>query len=71
MARMVAALETLPCSSRNARSFGESSRWISVNARSPPKMTWPWRANPSAKLAASEPTPAIAIEPSAIHVMNT
>jgi len=71
IARMVAAAETLPRRSRKARSAALASRWISENARSPPRMVRPSRAKPSVRLFANEPTPAIAITPSATQAMNT
>src|SRR5438128_2371584 len=60
MARMMAATDTWPLLSRNARSCGSASRWISENTASPPRMTRPSRASPSARLRARDPTPAIA-----------
>ena len=60
-----------PRRSRNARSSAPASRRLSENARSPPRMTRPSRASPSASPAATEPMPAIAITPSAMQAMNT
>jgi len=71
MARNVAAVETLPCACRKSSSGALAARVISENDRSPPRMTWPCRARPEARLAATEPTPAIAMAPSAMQVMNT
>src|SRR5207247_2012142 len=48
MARMVAASDTRPRRSRNARSSALASRRLRENARSPPRMTRPSRASPSA-----------------------
>ena len=61
----------LPVRSRKARSAASASRWISEKARSPPRMTRPSRARPSARLPANEPTPAIAMTPSAMQAMKT
>ena len=48
----VAATETSSVRSRGSlRSAAVASRWISVNARSPPRMTRPSRASPSVRLA--------------------
>src|SRR5208282_818950 len=44
---------------------------MSEKARSPPRITWPALAIPSARLAATEPTPAIARTPSAMQAMKT
>ena len=71
MPRKVAAIETAPRARRNATSSGLASRWIRENARSPPSNVRPSRANPSPRLAATEPTPAIAITPSAMQAMKT
>ena len=71
MPRRVAATETSPRERRNATSSGLASRWISENATSPPSSVRPSRASPSPRLAATEPTPAIAITPSAMQAMKT
>ncbi len=71
IARMVAVSDKVPRLSRKARSFGVASRWISENDRSPPRITRPCRDNPSVRLAASELTPAIAMQPSAMQAMKT
>src|SRR6187399_2073963 len=68
---MVAAAETRPWLSRNARSVMLASRWLSENDTSPPRITRPSRASPSPRLRANEPTPAMAATPSAMHEMNT
>src|SRR5215510_7671680 len=68
---MVAATETRPWAARKARSAGVASRWIRLNARSPPRMTRPSRASPSTSARADEPTPAMAKTPSAMQAMNT
>ena len=44
---------------------------IRVNATSPPRSARPSRASPSDRLLESEPTPAIAITPSAMQAMKT
>src|SRR5260370_602120 len=69
--RKVATTDTCPRERRNATSCGLASRWINENARSPPSRVRPSRASPSLRLAATEPTPAIAITPSAIQPMKT
>ena len=71
MARNVAATETSPRERRKAISSGLASRWISEKAASPPSSVRPSRASPSLRLAATEPTPAIAITPSAMQAMKT
>ena len=71
MARSVAAAESLPCVRRKASSGFVASLVTSVNDRSPPRMTWPCLASPDARLAATEPTPAMAMLPSAMQVTNT
>ena len=71
MPRKVAATDTSPRERRNATSAGLASRWISKKETSPPSSVRPSRASPSLRLAATEPTPAIAITPSAIQAMNT
>ena len=48
-----------------------ASRRLSVNARSPPRITRPSRASPSARPDATAPTPAIAMTPSAMQAMKT
>ena len=58
MARSVAAADTLPCVSRKARSASLACRWMSENARSPPRMICPALPMPSVRFAATEPTPA-------------
>ena len=67
IARMVATGEICPCRSRNARSGSLASRWTSEKAMSPPRISRPSRASPLARLSANEPTPAIAMTPSAIQ----
>ena len=71
MTRSAAATETSPRARRNAISSGLASRWISENATSPPSNVRPSRVKPSLRLAATEPTPAIAITPSAMQAMKT
>ena len=71
LARKAAATETWPRVRRKASSSGVASRWISENATSPPSKVRPSRLKPSLRLAATEPTPAIAITPSAMQAMNT
>ena len=71
MPRKVAATDTCPRERRNATSAGFASRWNSTKETSPPSSVRPSRASPSLRLAATEPTPAIAITPSAIQAMNT
>ncbi len=71
MARMVAATELRPRASMNDRSAALASRRLSENATSPPRITRPSRASPSASPDATEPTPAIAITPSAMQATNT
>src|SRR5215472_14063144 len=44
---------------------------MSENATSPPRMTWPSRASPSARLSADEPMPAMAPTPRAMQARNT
>src|SRR5215831_14514983 len=56
---------------RYAASPALASRRLRENARSPPRMTRPSRARPSASPDATEPTPAIAMTPSAMQAMNT
>src|SRR5262245_53825941 len=68
---MVAAVDIWPRPARNARSASVASRWISENATSPPRITRPSRASPSARLRANDATPAIAITPSAMQARNT
>ena len=71
MTRSAAATETWPRARRKASSSGLASRWISENATSPPSNVRPSRVKPSLRLAATEPTPAIAITPSAMQAMKT
>ncbi len=71
MTRRVAATDTSPRARRKAISSGLASRWISENAMSPPSKVRPSRVKPSLRLAATEPTPAIAITPSAMQAMKT
>ena len=71
MTRSAAATETWPRARRKAISSGLASRWISENATSPPSNVRPSRVKPSLRLAATEPTPAIAITPSAMQAMKT
>ena len=71
MPRSDAATDTWPRERRKASSSGLASRCISENAASPPSSVRPSRARPSLKEAATEPTPAIAITPSAMQAINT
>ena len=71
MTRSAAATETWPRARRKASSSGLASRWISEKATSPPSSVRPSRVKPSLRLAATEPTPAIAITPSAMQAMKT
>ena len=48
-----------------------NGRWISEKERSPPSIARPSRASPSTRPWANEPTPAIAVTPSAMQAMNT
>src|SRR5262249_6433398 len=59
--------ETWPRLSRKRRSASLTSRWVRMNERSPPRITWPSRSMPSVRLRENEPTPAIAITPSAMQ----
>ena len=54
-----------------ARSLSLASRWTSEKARSPPRITRPAREMPSARLCATEPTPAMAMTPSAMQATKT
>jgi hypothetical protein len=71
MVGSVATTETAPCAPRKARSLSFASRWTSEKARSPPRITPPARERPSARLCATEPTPAIAMTPSAMQATKT
>ncbi len=71
MARVVAATDTWPRPRSKAISSGFASRWNSERATSPPSKVRPSRVKPSLRLAATEPTPAIAITPSAMQAMKT
>src|SRR5258707_1254214 len=71
IARNGAATETSPRPLRKARSSGVASRWISAKERSPPRIARPSRASPSTRPWANEPTPAIAVTPSAMQAMKT
>src|SRR5262249_43225167 len=71
IARVIAATETWPLARSRAISSGFASRWNSEKATSPPSRVRPSRVSPSLRLAATEPTPAIAITPSAMQAMKT
>ena len=65
-----AAAESAPRLRMKALSSAVASRWISEKARSPPRMLRPSCASPSERLRAKEPTPAIAMTPSAMQAMK-
>ena len=69
--RALASWTVLAWALRNARSGGVASRWISMKARSPPRIARPSRASPPTRLCANDPTPAMAAAPSAMQAMNT
>jgi hypothetical protein len=71
MPRRVATMETVPRERRKATSSGLASRWNSMKEASPPSSVRPSRDRPSPRLAATDPTPAIAITPSAMQAMKT
>ncbi len=71
MPRKVAAVDTVPRERRKETSSGFASRWNSTKETSPPSSVRPSRARPSLRLAETEPTPAMAITPSAMQAMKT
>src|SRR3954471_19563722 len=67
MARIVAMVDRGPRPARNARSAGLASRWIRLNAMSPPRILRPSRDRPSVSERELADPPAIAATPSAMQ----
>ena len=67
MTRRAATVERVPRSSRNWRSASFNSRWMRAKETSPPRIRPLSRARPSERLRETEPTPTMAVTPSAMQ----